>query len=103
MSENTNRPVDRIRQLADWLIANEVLKSMYAFEKICNLSKHYVKNLSATEKGNCGIDTVANIYEVFPSVNLEWLVCGKGKMFKLKGDDTEIADSIRKNLIFRMI
>ena len=103
MEKETNRPVDRIRQLSDWLITNKVLKTVYAFEKICGLSKHYIKNLAATEKGNAGVDTIAKIYDVFPYVSLEWLVCGTGRMFRIKGTDDEIADAIRRKLIERMI
>ena len=101
--EANNRSVDRIKQLCEWLVAKEVIKTTYAFEKVCGLSKHYIKNLAATEKGNAGVDTIAKIYDVFPAVNLEWLVCGTGKMFKVRGTDEEIADSIRKKLIERLI
>lgn len=103
MEKLNDRPVDRIKQLSSWLVENEVLKSTYAFEKVCALSKYYIKNLAATEKGNAGVDTIAKIYERFPAVNLEWLVCGTGKMFKVRGTDEEIADSIRKRLLENLI
>lgn len=93
------RPIDRIKALAQWLIEHKVIKSMYAFEKVCNLSKRYVKNLSVTEKGNPSVEVVAQIYEVFPSLNLEWMVTGKGKMWKGNGTDDELAESIRKQLL----
>lgn len=95
--------MDRIRLLCEWLIENEVIKTVYAFEKVCGLSKHYIKNLSATEKGNAGADTIAKIYDIFPAVSLEWLVCGTGRMFKIRGTDEEIADAIRRKLIERLI
>ena len=98
-----NRSVDRIKQLCDWLIENKVIKTVYAFEKVCGLSNHYIKNLSATKKGNAGVDTIARIYDVFHAVNLEWLVCGTGKMFKVRGTDEEIADAVRKRLIEHLI
>lgn len=103
MEQREIRPVDRLSQLMQWLVDNEVLKSSYAFEKVCGLSKFYLRNLSATEKGNPGVDTIAKIYDVFPQINLEWVVTGKGKMFRIKGTDEEIADTIRKNLISRLI
>lgn len=103
MEQREIRPVDRISQLAQWLIDNEVLKSSYAFEKVCGLSRFYIRNLNATEKGNAGVDTIAKIYDIFPQINLEWLVTGKGKMFKIKGTDDEIAEAIRKHLILRLI
>ena len=101
--EQNIRPVDRISQLMQWLVDNEVLKSSYAFEKVCGLSKFYLRNLSATEKGNPGVDTIAKIYDLFPQINLEWVVTGKGKMFRIKGTDEEIADIIRKHLISSLI
>ena len=101
--EQKDRPVDRISQLMQWLVDNEVLKSAYAFEKVCGLSKFYIRNLSATERGNPGVDTVAKIYDVFPQVNLEWMITGRGKMFKVKGNDEEMADLIRKHLISNLI
>lgn len=103
MKQNVERPVDRIKNLSKWLIDNEVLKSVYAFEHLCGLSDHYIKNLNATEKGNPGVDIVAKIYDKIPLVDLEWLVTGKGKMFKVKGTDDEVADAIKKRLIARLI
>ena len=103
MEQREIRPVDRLNQLMQWLVDNEVLKSSYAFEKVCGLSKFYLRNLSATEKGNPGVDTIAKIYDVFPQINLEWVVTGKGKMFKIRGTDEEIADTIRKHLISNLI
>lgn len=93
------RPIDRIKTLAQWLIDHKVIKSMYAFEKVCKLSKRYVKNLSVTEKGNPSVEVVAQIYEVFPAMNLEWMITGKGKMWKPSGTEEELAESIRKQLL----
>ena len=103
MEKETIRPVDRIRALVKWLVEKEVLKSEMAFERLCDLSAHYIRNLAATEKGNPGVDTIAKIYEMFPQVNLEWLVTGKGKMFRVKGTDNEIVDAVRKHLISMLI
>lgn len=103
MEQKTERPVDRIKSLSRWLIDNEVLKSVYAFEHLCGLSDHYIKNLNATEKGNAGVDTIAKIFEAIPLVDLEWLVTGKGKMFRIKGTDEEVAGEIKKRLIARLI
>lgn len=103
MEENVTRPVDRIKLLCEWLVENKVIKTTYAFEKVCNLSKHYIKNLAATEKGNAGVDTIAKIYDRFPLVSLEWLVCGTGRMFRIRGTSDEIAEEMRKRLIERLI
>lgn len=93
------RPIDRIKAFAQWLIDNKVIKSMYVFERICGLSLRYVKNLSATEKGNPGVEVVAKIYEVFPDMNLEWMVTGKGRMWKIRGTDEEIAEAVKKRVL----
>lgn len=97
------RPIDRIKKLSQWLIDHKVLKSQYAFEKVCGLSKRYVKNLSVTAKGNPSIEVVAQIYEVFPGMNLEWMVTGKGEMWKKKGTDEEIVESVKKQLLTRLM
>ena len=100
--EKDERPIDRIRQLVDWLIENRIVKSMSAFEKVCGLSHHYIRNLSATEKGNPGIDVAAKIYTVFPTLNLEWLVVGNGRMWKKKDDD-DLVNKIKADIINKLI
>ena len=99
----TERPIDRIKMLADWLIENGVIKSIYAFERVCGLSKLYVRNLLATQKGNPGIEVVARIYDVFPMVSIEWLVTGRGNMWKRKGDDEDIANAVKQILLMKLI
>ncbi len=102
MEDNTNRTVDRIYALAQWLIDKNALKSVYAFEKLCGLSKLYIRNLRATEKGNPGVDTIAKIYDALPSVSLEWLVTGRGRMFKKK-DEKEVLDDVKRDIIEHLI
>lgn len=89
--ENKERPIDRIRQLADWLIEHNVIRSLVKFEEVCGLSKNYVKNLSATGKGNPGVDTIASIYDAFPTVSLKWLITGKGPMFTMRNEADLVA------------
>lgn len=81
MENKKERSVDRIKDFAKWLVEHHVVRSEMAFERVCGLSNHYIKNLSATEKGNVGADTIAAIYDVFPTVSVKWLVTGKGGMF----------------------
>lgn len=97
MKQNTERPVDRIRAFADWLVANHVIKSIARFEEACGLSKNYIKNLMATEKGNPGVETIAAIYDVFPGVSLKWLVVGKGSMFTSR-NEAEVIERMRLDL-----
>lgn len=98
-----NRPIDRIKEMIQWLIDHKVIKSVSSFEKICSLSRRYVRNLYMTEKGNPGIEIVAQIYEMFPYLNLEWMVTGKGDMWKIKGTDEEVAKKIKMQLFDKIV
>ena len=102
MENDNERPIDRIKQVADWLTEKKIVKSVNAFERVCGLSHLYIRNLSATEKGNPGMDVAAKIYAAFPSLNLEWLVTGKGKMWKKKEDDALI-NKIKSDIINKLI
>lgn len=89
--ERKERPIDRIVSLIEWLVAHKVVKSMTQFESVCGLSARYIRNLSATEKGNPGVDTIAAIYEVFPALSLKWMITGKGKMFTARDEEAMLA------------
>lgn len=89
MAKNQNRPVDRIRALAQFYIDHKVIRSVRVFEEACGLSQRYIKNLYLTEKGNPGVETIAQIVRKFNGINLEWLVLGEGKMFNVD-DNTAI-------------
>lgn len=103
MKRQETRPIDRIQTLFEWMKEHRVLKSRYAFEKACELSKDYVKNTLATEVGSPSVLIIAQIHETFPDVSLEWLVSGKGKMFKKAGTDEEIATTLKRRLIERLL
>lgn len=76
-----NRPVDRIKQLAQWYKAKGVISSINMFEEVCGFSKNYIKNLHETKIGNPSVDVIAKIYKTFSGVSLHWLVLGEGDMF----------------------
>ena len=97
------RPIDRIRALADWLIEKKVVKSITQFENVCGMSPKYIRNLRATEKGNPGVETIAGIYDVFPSVSLKWLVTGKGGMFPPSKNEDELVEKMRLDIIAREV
>lgn len=77
------RPIDRIKAIAQFYIDNGALASMKNFEEACNLSSMYVKNLSATQKGNPGVDVVAKIYRTFRGISLNYIILGEGDMFTI--------------------
>ena len=89
--ERKERPIDRIVSLIEWLIAHGVIKSVAQFESLCGLSSRYIRNLSATKKGNPGVDIVAAIYGVFPAVSLKWLITGNGRMFTQRDEEAMLA------------
>ena len=101
--EKTERPVDRIRQLARWYIDNGAITSVKSFEIAAGLSSNYIKNLYQTEKGNPGVDTVAKIYRTFAGVSLKWLVLGEGKMFTIPDEKAleNARDAVRDYKVMR--
>lgn len=96
--EKKERPIDRVKEFVNWVVENDVVKTEIAFERICGFSKHYIKNLCGSEKGNVGVDTIAAIYERFPSINVKWFVTGKGGMFGNRSMEG-LADALRSELI----
>lgn len=103
------RPIDRIKAIAQFYIDNGALASMKNFEEACNLSSMYVKNLSATQKGNPGVDVVAKIYRTFRGISLNYIILGEGDMFTIPwkealdaakeiGENYKLTRSIRRML-----
>ncbi|MEA4916373.1 helix-turn-helix transcriptional regulator [Proteiniphilum sp.] len=46
------------------------------FEELVGFSRGYISKV----KTSIGADKLSNIVEVFPDLNLDWLITGKGKM-----------------------
>ncbi len=63
--------------------------SISAFEDTIRVSNGYVNSISKS----IGIDKLNTILEIYPNMNLEWLLTGKGKM--LKGQE-EVLDTESK-------
>jgi hypothetical protein len=49
-----------------------------AFEKSIHVANGYVNSISKS----IGIDKIASILEIYPNLNIEWLLAGKGFMLK---------------------
>ena len=49
-----------------------------AFEKKCGISNAYISNC----KGTIGSSTIAKISHIYPELNIDWLISGKGNMLK---------------------
>lgn len=97
------RPIDRIQQLIEWLKEHKVIRSRYAFEKLCGLSDNYIKNTLNTDIGAPSVLIIARIYKTFPDVSLEWLVTGEGRMFKSREPDVEIANKVKFHLLGQLV
>ena len=52
--------------------------SISTFEKGIEVSNGYINSISK----NIGIDKLNLILEKYPKLNLEWLITGKGEMYK---------------------
>lgn len=63
--------------------------SISAFEDTIRVSNGYVNSISKS----IGIDKLNTMLEIYPNINLEWLLTGKGKM--LKGQE-EVLDTESK-------
>lgn len=66
--------IDRVK-----LFAKKVCGSVSSFERRTGLSDNYIK--SVYQKNSAiGVDKLAQIYAVFPQLNLIWLLTGNGDM-----------------------
>ncbi|HON53441.1 MAG TPA: hypothetical protein PLS12_09555 [Bacteroidales bacterium] len=52
--------------------------SVYEFEKLIDASNGYVNSIYKS----IGIDKLEKIIEIFPNINIEWLLVGRGEMYK---------------------
>ena len=66
--------------------------SMRKFEEVCNLKRGNISNM--TEYGTIGSDKLSKIIDAISDINIEWLLTGKGDMFKTKGTPYDISDEI---------
>ena len=57
--------------------------SIKAFEESINASNGYVNSISKS----IGLDKLESIIEIYPNLNLEWLLTGEGEMLKKKDED----------------
>lgn len=66
---------NRIKQFLE--LENMTISS---FEKLLNSSNGYINSISKS----IGIDKIEIILEKFPNLNIEWLLTGKGSIYKEK-------------------
>ena len=63
--------------------------SVYQFEKSIGESNGYVHHL----KNNISSDKLQKILELFPNLNIEWLLLGGGEMLKSEAPDSVVSES----------
>ncbi|WP_298648432.1 hypothetical protein [uncultured Proteiniphilum sp.] len=60
------------------------------FEGLVGFSRGYISKV----KTSIGADKLSNIVEVFPDLNLDWLITGKGEMIDPSGQSDPIGQTI---------
>lgn len=63
--------------------------SIVGFEKSIKASNGYVNSISKS----IGLDKLNSIIEIYPNLNIEWLLTGSGEMLKSKKIDAKPVDN----------
>ncbi|OYU84715.1 MAG: hypothetical protein CFE24_05295 [Flavobacterium sp. BFFFF2] len=84
------KPIERVK-----LLIEKKGLSISAFERQTGMSNNSIQT-AIKRKANLKDDTLNHIIEAFPDVSVEWLLLGKGNMFKneqavMQVQETEIA------------
>lgn len=79
---------DRLTQIAKY---NGL--SIRGMEATCNLGRGNISNMSDTS--NIGSDKLSKIVDMFPMIDLTWLLTGKGEMFKAEQETSSPADTYK--------
>lgn len=88
---NTQIPIQRLREFLQWAQSEELSKSEFGFERMCSLSPKYLSNNMRSGKGNIGTEMLGRIVRVFPQLNLTWLCTGEGFMLSTgDGENTTL-------------
>lgn len=85
-------PIRRIREFAKWAQSQNLCKSEFDFERMCNLCPKYIGNNIQNSKGNIGTAILGRIIKAFPQLNLVWICTGEGAMLIQGGDNSLNAD-----------
>lgn len=74
-------PVSRLALFAKYAKKMKLCRSYTDFERMCGLSPHYLNNVRfSSSTGNCSVEVVNKVHDVFPQLNIVWIVTGKGAM-----------------------
>jgi peptidoglycan hydrolase CwlO-like protein len=88
----TSKNITTKSRLLDFLANNNVKKSN--FYKSTGLGNGFLD-----KNDNINSDKIEIIASSYPCLNIEWLITGKGEMFKEKNDDIKDVDKNAMNMI----
>ncbi len=79
---------EKIRERIEALMNAENLNQA-AFANKLDISRSNLNHVLSGRNRKPGIDLILKILEVFPNINPEWLLLGKGKMYKNESEKKE--------------
>lgn len=99
-AKKEEKAIDRLCKFADWCVEGKLCKARRSFEIMCGLANNYLYNAQTLSKGNIGIDNLAKIHDIFPMLNVTWVITGKGKMISMIPDEgyKEAYENVLKKL-----
>lgn len=78
------------QRLEQFLSAENISKAQFADN--INVTRASVSHIFAG-RNNPGYEFIVNLMDAYPSLNIEWLLKGKGKMYKNQSDADTTPDS----------
>jgi len=82
-------------RLLQFLNAENITQSQLA-ERL-GVAKASVSHILAG-RNKPGYDFIESLSKQFPNLNLEWLVCGRGRMYKITGEESPVPDPQSPNI-----
>lgn len=89
------RSIERLHKFAQYCKVHGKVKRISDFENKCGLGQHYITNMLRKGKGSVGSDVMSRVFNIFPELNLEWLITGQGEMIK-PGESDPVMDAYKK-------
>ena len=82
-------------RLLQFLNAENITQSQLA-ERL-GVAKASVSHILAG-RNKPGYEFIESLSRQFPNLNLEWLVCGRGRMYKITGEESPVQDPQSPNI-----
>lgn len=87
--------VERLHEFAEWAVSEGYASSIFDFSLKCGLSQKYIYNMVRISNGDVGAGALQKIHNVFPMLNVEWVVLGTGEMIRPALDYEQAYNEIR--------